>query len=48
MLFWIVYLIALIIVLWLGWPWGVGNAWVFVLFVLIGLLGWGVYGKPVQ
>ncbi len=48
MLFWVVYLIALILTIWLGWPWGLGGIPILILFVLIGLLGWGVFGKPVQ
>ncbi len=48
MVFWVVYLIALLVVVWLGWPWTVGSAWVFVVFILVGLLGWAVFGRPVQ
>ena len=48
MAFWIVYLIALVFVVWAGWPWSWGGAPIIVLFILIGLLGWGIFGKPIQ
>lgn len=46
--FWIVYLIALVFVLWVGWPWGWSAMPVFVVFFLVGLLGWAVFGRPIQ
>lgn len=46
-LFWVIYIICLLFCLWAFWPlsW---SASTLVLFVLIGLLGWAVFGAPVQ
>jgi len=55
--FWIIYVICLIFGVFLNWPVG-GDAnspyrwrplgWSVVLFVLLGLLGWGVFGPPIH
>lgn len=49
LLFWIVYLIA---VIFSGWSLRSGTplAWggSLVLYVLLGLLGWGVFGQPIH
>jgi len=52
LLFWILYLIALVFSLWTNWP---ANGPAFrplggplLVFVLIGLLGWKVFGQPVH
>ena len=52
-LFWVVYLICLIFGMWAGYvpgqPYGYRN-WggSLALFVLIGILGWAVFGTPVK
>jgi hypothetical protein len=47
-LFWVVYIILLILCLVISWPLTWGSAPFLALFILTGLLGWGVYGKIVQ
>ena len=51
MWFWIIYVIIVI----MGLGWGFANNWdrrglggSFVLFMLIGLLGWGIFGPPIR
>lgn len=51
--FWLLYVVSFIFGAANNWPhdpargyWGVG--WSLVLFVLIGLLGWGVFGAPLK
>ncbi len=51
-LFWVIYIISLLFSLWSHWPLGPTNArpfggWI-VLFILIGLLGWEVFGSAVK
>ncbi len=46
--FWIIFLIAFVFSVWIGWPWTFGALPILVLFLLIGLLGWGVFGPPIQ
>jgi len=55
LLFWILMLIWLVFGLWLTWPASTGSALAFglvggnlLLFLVIGLLGWKVFGSPVQ
>jgi hypothetical protein len=54
LLFWILMLFWLVVGLWGFWPaGGVGPAygtigWGLVLFLLISLLGWKVFGAPLQ
>jgi hypothetical protein len=50
--FWILYVLCLFVGLFFNWP-GERNGWrpigwTFAAFVLIGLLGWTVYGPPVR
>jgi hypothetical protein len=47
MLFWVIFIIVLIFALFASWPIGWGSAWL-VVFVLLGLLGWAVFGPPIQ
>jgi hypothetical protein len=54
LLFWVLMLIWLLVGLWGFWPAG-GSVqqfgpigWGLVLFILIGLLGWKVFGPPLQ
>jgi hypothetical protein len=46
--FWIIYVIALLFCGWVMWPVGMASGPVVVVFVLIGLLGWGVFGAPIK
>jgi len=52
--FWILFVITLIFGLWgmnpwrpAGTPWAPFGGWL-VLFILIGILGWGVFGPPIR
>lgn len=47
--FWIVYVIFFIFGGWIAWPYG-GRAIgaTVVIMLLIGLLGWGVFGPPLK
>lgn len=54
LLFWILMLLWLVVGLWGFWPangavvgYGIAG-WGLVLFVLVGLLGWKVFGAPLQ
>lgn len=51
--FWLIYVICVVFGCWLDWPAGpnpnyrmVGRN--FVIFILLGLLGWGVFGSPLK
>jgi hypothetical protein len=53
LLFWVLYIVSLVFGFWSGYTtgqpfpfksWGGG----FLLFVLVGLLGWAVFGAPVK
>jgi len=50
--FWIVYVICLLITGWSNYPFQPGAYRPFmgslVLYILIGLLGWGVFGPPIR
>lgn len=52
--FWVLMLIWLIFGMWNYWPSGMGEyryaplATPLLLFVIIGLLGWKVFGPPIQ
>ena len=55
MLFWVLMILWLIFGLWISWPVGGGGAAVFaplgsnlLLWILLGLLGWQVFGAAVQ
>ena len=46
--FWIVFLIAVVFTSFLNWPFQRASwSWI-VIFFLIGILGWSVYGPPIQ
>ena len=52
-LFWMIYIIALFFGLWINYipnePYPLRRpGWVLVMFVLIGLLGWRVFGEAVH
>ncbi len=48
--FWIIYVICFVFGGFFGWQ--SGNRWVagmgLVVFVLVGLLGWGIFGPPLK
>lgn len=54
--FWIIYVICLLFGIWFSWPTGQAVGLVhfaplggsLIVFILIGLLGWKVFGPPVQ
>jgi hypothetical protein len=50
--FWIVYVICLLVTGWSNYPFQPGAYRPFVgslvLYILIGLLGWGVFGPPIR
>jgi len=52
LLFWIVFLVALIFGAGWGWPRDPANRYAFgswvVLWVLLGLLGWAAFGSPIK
>lgn len=49
--FWIIYVLCVLFGFWALWPAAGGYhvlAFPGVVFVLIGLLGWGIFGPPIQ
>lgn len=52
LLFWVIYIISVVFGLWSNWPLGADKArglgLSFVVLVLIGLLGWQVFGAAVH
>ena len=56
--FWIIYVLCVVFGLWAWWPAAPpqGQAWggfrplggILVIFILIGLLGWEVFGPPLK
>lgn len=46
--FWVIYLVAFILSLVYGRPFGLGSASGLLTFVLLGLLGWSEFGAPVR
>lgn len=55
LLFWILMLLWLLFGLWVNWPAGTSDGHAFapvggslLLFVVIGILGWKVFGAPLQ
>ncbi len=52
MLFWMLYIICLVFSMYCYWPnepsgrWSLGGS--LVTFILIGILGWAVFGPPIQ
>lgn len=54
-LFWILMLLWLVFGVWANWPAASGSTvafgpvgWSLLLFVLVGILGWKVFGAPLQ
>ena len=45
--FWIIFVITLILHIWASWPWGRSSS-VLVVWILLFLLGLGVFGSPLQ
>jgi hypothetical protein len=48
LLFWILMILWLIFGLWAAWPLGWGFGSTALLFILLGLLGWQVFGPVVK
>ncbi len=48
LLFWILMILWFIFGLYLSWPVGPPFGTTVLLFVLLALLGWQVFGKPIQ
>lgn len=53
--FWIIYVICAIFGMFFNWPAEPGTPWSWrpfgwsiVLLILIGLLGWGIFGPPIR
>lgn len=46
--FWILYVVSLVFTGWWWWPPGADRAPWLIVYVLIGLLGWGVFGAPIR
>jgi hypothetical protein len=51
--FWIIYVLCVIFGMWSEWPAGPNGNYRplggrFAVFVLLGLLGWGVFGPPIK
>ncbi len=46
--FWILYVVSLLITGWFWWPLNADRGPHLIIFVLIGLLGWGVFGAPIR
>jgi hypothetical protein len=51
--FWLIWVIALLFGLWSYWPRGENPVWGafgngLILWILLGLLGWRVFGSPLQ
>jgi len=52
-LFWVLYIVFLVFGLWAGYPWPAGSPWYrnmgfLLIYILIGLIGWRVFGAPVH
>lgn len=48
LVFWVVYLVALVLSLVQSWPFSLGSAGTILFFVLIGILGWAQFGAMVR
>ncbi len=46
--FWILYVISLLLTGWWWWPFTADRGPPLILFILIGLLGWGIFGAPIR
>jgi len=46
--FWILYVISLLFCGYSWWPFNQGHAPSLLIYILIGLLGWGVFGAPIR
>jgi hypothetical protein len=48
LLFWLVYVISVIVTVFLGWPLNRTSGQWLVILLLLGILGWGVFGPVVR
>jgi hypothetical protein len=46
--FWIIYVISILFTGYWWWPFTADRAPWLVVYILIGLLGWGVFGAPIR
>ncbi len=46
--FWIVYLLAILLWGFFNWPLGMVAVPSLIIFFLIGIIGWAVFGPPIQ
>ena len=46
--FWIIYLIAIVLTVFLNWPLGRLSAQWLVIMLLIGIIGWAVFGAAIK
>lgn len=46
--FWLIYVVFFILALWFSWPPNWGLAGTLVIFALIGLVGWAVFGAMIK
>lgn len=46
--FWILYVISLLFTGYWNWPFNQNGAPYGLIYILIGLLGWGVFGAPIR
>lgn len=46
--FWILYVISLVFTGFWNWPLNQGHAPWLLIYILLGLLGWGVFGAPIR
>jgi len=46
--FWILYVLSLVLTGFWNWPFNQAHAPWGLIYILIGLLGWGVFGAPIR
>ncbi len=46
--FWVLYVVSLIFTGYCWWPFNTDRGPSILLYVLLGLLGWGVFGPPIR
>lgn len=52
LLFWILWVLSFLFMLWSGWPFAAENrktaSTSMLLFILVGILGWSLYGAAIK